>query len=231
MKLQSALSFLIILFFIFSSCKKDEIFTIEPASVYIKSSKEMTGGLKVFAGNGEIKDQSILNRFIGSDSAWFRYISDNLFPNSNRMDTIRFVDSGNAAIFDDYRYTDFLITRQKSDIVLSGKQTLQYTVSGELFTKTPGYWIMQYKPPVYAEYLISSTAGSYIFGYDSRKQFILTSDNGILKAPWILMITHYKVGYVVYSSVSNKPDFNFYKSVNTGDTVVLQQYSVIYKRY
>ena len=147
------------------------------------------------------------------------------------MDTIRFLDSKNARIFENYSYNDFSVTQQKSDIVLSGKQTIQYTHYGDLFTKSPGYLISQYKPPVYAEYLVSSTGGNYIFGYDSRKEFILTSENGILKAPWILMLTHYKAGYSLNYWVSNKPDFNFYKSLNTGDTVVLQQYSINYKKY
>jgi len=231
MKLQPALPYLFILFFIFSSCKKDDIFTIEPASAFVKSSKEKIGILRVFTANGEIKDQSILNRFNGWDSASLRYISDNLFPNPNRMDTIRFVDSKNARILEDYAYTDFLVTQQESDFVLSGKQTIHYTLYGDLFTKSPGYLISQYKPPVYAEYLISSTGGNYLFGYDTRKEYVLTSENGILKAPWILMITHYKAGYILYYSVSNKPDFNFYKSLNTGDTVVLQQYTINYKKF
>lgn len=231
MKFQPGLTFLIILFFIFFSCKKDDVFTIEPASVFIKSSKEKTGVVRVFAGNGEIKDQSILNRFNGSDSFSLKYMSDYLFPNPNRLDTIRFVDSKNARIFEDYSYTDFSVIQQKSDFVLSGKQPIHYSLYGDLFTRSPGYLISQYKPPVYAEYLVSSTGGNYIFGYDSRKEYVLTSENGILKAPWILMIAHYKAGYTLHYSVSNTPDFNFYKSLNTGDTVVLQQYSINYKKY
>ena len=231
MKLQPRLTSLIILFFIFSSCKKDEIFTIEPASAFVKSSKEKTGVLRVFAANGEIGDQSILNRFNGWDSVSLRYMSDNLFPNPNRVDTIRFPDAKNARIFENYSYNDYSVTPQKSDFVLSSKQTTQYTHYGDLFTKSPVYLISQYKLPIYAEYLVSSTGGNYIFGYDSRKEYVLTSENGILKAPWILMITHYKAGYTLNYSVSNKPDFNFYKSLNAGDTVVLQQYSINYKKY
>ena len=66
-------SFIIIFIAIifFSSCKKDEEFSIEPSSIYYKSSIEKLGAIKIYTGNGEIKDQSIINRYDGLDSAWF----------------------------------------------------------------------------------------------------------------------------------------------------------------
>jgi hypothetical protein len=229
MKIQPVKSILI-LFFIFSSCQKDGNFSIEPSSLFFKSSKEKKGSLRVFSGNGEVKDQLIIKSHIDSDTAWISGISYNLFPNTGRLDTIRFADSKNAIVYHDYSFKEYTVAQQQPNIFLTGKENYQSSHYGDLYSKAPSYWICQYKPPVYSEYLISSTGGNYDFGYETRNEFVLTSEKGVLKATWIVMIANYGNRYTLIYLVQNKPDFNFYRSLTPADTVVLQEYSINYKK-
>jgi hypothetical protein len=145
------------------------------------------------------------------------------------MDTVRFIDPENARIYD-YSYRDYSITKQNSDILLSSKSNIQLLISGDVFTKSAMYWINQYKPPVYSEYISSSTGGNYVFGYETKYLFVLSPVKGTVKANWIIMtVRSLKNNFQVYS-IQNKPDFNFYRSMTATDTVVLQQYVVNYTK-
>jgi len=232
MKLQPGLIYLLFALLFISSCKKEEIFEIESSSSFIKSSKETIGIVRVFTGNGEVTDQYIVQRHINLNSTAFNSISNSLLSATGRMDTIKFTDSKNAKVYDNYRYADYAVTQQKNDIILSGTQVIHSGHYGDLFTKSPAYQVCQYLPPIYAEYLISSTAGNYYFGYDTKNQFVLNSEKGVLQASYIIMMVNYPVAYSSRSyTVQNKPDFNFYKSLTPADTVVLQQFAVNYKKY
>src|SRR5258705_12963668 len=120
----------------FSSCKKDDEFVIEPSTLYYKSSIEKLGFVKIFAGNGEIKDPLIINKYYGLDSAWFTSRSRTLFPEHGRMDTVRFIDPENARIYDYYSYRDYSITKQNSDLLLSSKFNIELLNYGDVFTKS-----------------------------------------------------------------------------------------------
>lgn len=211
------------------SCKKDDQFSIEPSSLYYKSSIEMRGSMKMYTRDGEIKDPLILYKYYGLDSAWFTSRSQTLFPGRGRMDTVRFIDSEKARIYD-YSYRDYSITKQNSDLLLSSKSNIQLLISGDVFSKSPMYWINEYKPPVYSEYISSSTGGNYVFGYETKYLFVLSPVKGTVKANWIIMtVRSPKNNFQVYS-IQNKPDFNFYRSMTATDTVVLQQYVVNYTK-
>jgi hypothetical protein len=224
---RSFILFIAVMFF--SSCKKEEQFSIEPSSLYYKSSKEELA-IKVFTGSGEIKDQSIINRFITLDSGLLKNYSINLFPNRGEVDTIRFIDLENARISEIYSYRDYSTVKQNSDLLLTSKIDLQLTNYGDPFTKTLGYWICQYKPPIHSEYLVSSTGGNYIFGYDTKELFVISTEKGVVKANWILMVARYTNGSFRVYSIQNKLDFNFYKSLKLTDTITLQQYIINYTK-
>jgi hypothetical protein len=220
--------FIAIIFF--SSCKKDDEFLIEPSSLYYKSSIEMLGSMKMYTGNGEIKDPLIIYKYYGLDSAWFISRRKILFPERGRMDTIRFIDPENARIYDYYSYRDYSITKQNSDLLVTSKSNIQLLISNDVFSKSPMYWINQYKPPVYSEYISSSTGGNYVFGYDTKYLFVLSPAKGIVKANWIIMTVRTPNNNFQVYSIQNKPDLNFYRSMAATDTVVLQQYVVSYTK-
>jgi len=214
----------------FSSCKKDDPFSIEPSSEYYKSSKEKLGVIRVFTASGEVKDRSIINRYDALDSADLSNNTNTLFPFHGHLDTIRFVDQENARVYDKYTYKDFSITKQGSDLLLTGKLDLHLTSFGDLFTRTPGYWINQYKPAIYAEYLVSSTGGTYIFGYDTKELFVISTEKNVVKANWIMLGARSPNGNFSVYRIQNKPDLNFYKSLKSTDTITLQQYTINYTK-
>jgi hypothetical protein len=220
--------FIAIIFF--SSCKKDEEFSVEPSSLYYKSSIQPVGPMKFFTGNGEIQDLSTINKYYGLDSAWFTRRSRALFPEHGAMDTVRFIDQENARMYNYYSYRDCSITKQNSDLLLTDKLTIQLFTSGDVFTNSPMYLISQYKPAVYSEFIVSSTGGNYLFGYDTRYLFVLSPVNGTLKANWIIMTTRSANRNFNVYSIQNKPDFNFYRSMTATDTVLMQQYVINYTK-
>ena len=100
----------------------------------------------------------------------------------------------------------------------------------EVFTKTIHYYIALDKPPIFREYLVTSTAGLYGFGYSTLQQYHLETAGGQFKIPWIIGVVHYANGSTASLTVQNKIDINFYKNLSAGDTVVLQTYDVYYKK-
>lgn len=230
MKVNPRTFILFITVMFFSSCKKENPFSIEPSSGYYKSSKEKLGVIKVFTANGEVKNPLIISRYDALDSARFRNYSNALFPFPGVVDTIRFVDQENARVSHSYTYRDVSITKQGSDLLLTGKLDLHLVNTGDQFTKTIGYSINQYKPSIYAEYLVSSTGGTYVFGYDTKELFVISAENTVIKVNWIIMVARYANGFFTVYRIQNKPDFNFYKSLKSTDTITLQQYSISYKK-
>ena len=221
------LSFLIILIF---SCKKDEPFKqLTYPSVYYKSGIKIAGDLMVFSTAGEIKDPSIINRFLASDSFIYSSSADQIGNHPGVMDSIKLSDAQHAIVKESYSQYNCIVDQEKKELILTRADTSDGSSYPEQFTYSIMYNIGQVKPEVYSEYLISSTRGNYLFGYTGKEKYVLQESNGQLVAPEIIFIQHHLPGY--YNGRANNIFQNdFYKSIPTGDTVSIQGYFLLYEK-
>lgn len=213
------------LLFAFFSCKK-ESGMLKPTSTFHKTKKEASAPIRVFSNSGEIILASTVNRFVNYDSNWISQLSNRL----GYLDTIRILEDHTAKLFDDSRYKDFFYTGLLRDIRFTAKDTSTFYSGEEVYTRTLNYYIGWFKPIIFNEYIISSTAGYYTFGFSSQKEFYLVKENDHLAAPWMIYILRRQGGNVSMNRIQNKLDPGFYHSLAATDTLVLQEYSVIYEK-
>lgn len=212
------------------SCKKDGASANVTPGEYHKASKSPTGGTRLFALSGEIKNASIINRFENLDNNWLDAQADNLYPQPGRVDSIRVHDAKSIEVNDGWQYSSYDAATKGNNITLTARDTTTGVSYYEVFTRTIQYNIALNKPPVFGEYLVTSTAGLYGFGYTTQKQFHMEPEGVGLKLPWITGVIHYADGSTSSLSVQNRINVNFYKSLAAGDTVIIREYAVHYKK-
>jgi hypothetical protein len=212
------------------SCKKDGLSLLDTPAEYHKSGKTKKGGTMIFALSGEIKNASTINRFENFDNSWLEDLGNALYPNPGRADSIRVYSPKQVAINDNYRYKSYDVKTSGNNILLTARDTTTGMSYHEVFTRTIHYYIALNKPPVFREYLVTSTAGLFGFGYTTLQQFYLQTEGGQFKIPWIIGVVHYANGSTASLTVQNKLDNNFYKNLGAGDTVVLHTYDVYYTK-
>jgi hypothetical protein len=203
---------------IFISCKKEHTSLEYPSSYHRVNVNDLS--FRVFAASSEITDPAIVKRFNASDSSTISYYQF-------MLDTIRILDNVSAVLVERYSYEKYFYSISGKNIRLESVDTLKYSSSGEVFTRTLNYQIGQYKPTVFEEYLISSTAGLYTFGYKFRNQLNLEKDKDQLRASWLVFVTHKGTGSY-YTGLQNKLDPKFFKWIGANDTITVKEFSVIY---
>jgi hypothetical protein len=202
------------------SCKKDEVKLDYPSS-YHKTQKEISA-VRVFTSKGELKQSAIINHYATLDSNWFVYYRE-------QLDSVKLIDQQNAIMIEGYSSTKCNYVVNGRDLRFSSKDTFGFYSAGDIFTKTINYYAGQFKPPVYNESIVSSTAGNYLFSYLCRKEYYLTIGNDRLKAPWILAAVHTH-NFSPQFAIQNKLDRNFYKFIASSDTVVIQEFFTWYEK-
>ena len=210
------------------ACKKDSVSPIAPAP-YSKTSIEKSGNLRVFAKSGEIKHTSVVSRFAGMDTSSISSLATGIFSNGYYVDSIKVLDAGSAVIRDQFSYYSCSITSNGSMSIFTHKDTTTGIIYGDLYSRSIAYIISKYKPSILDEYIHTSTGGAYGFRYRTQKQFFLAQEHGKLKAPWIFGVYHYGSIGTATLTLHNKLDNSFYKSIGDKDTIVIQEYSIIYE--
>ncbi|MEP7373013.1 MAG: hypothetical protein ABI675_06445 [Chitinophagaceae bacterium] len=221
--------FLLLAELIFFSCKKNDTTQIAYPSVYHKSTIKTGGTPRLFCLNGEIRNPVIISRFNLLDSANFDLYANRLLDNHYRMDSIYLRDPQHATIKDYDIPKNCLVTRKRNVFELTGLDTITGYSSADEFTRTLSYYIGQIKPEVYAEYLISSTRGVYLFEYRGREKFVLDRSGGQLAAPFIIFIKHSQQQQST-EYVNNILQEDFYKNIAAGDTILLKKYLLLYEQ-
>jgi hypothetical protein len=225
-----ALSVAVLLLLFASSCKKDSTFQLDISARYKKTGLLQTGPTRLFTPGGEIKTSSIIAKFEDRDEDWLDAIAKSLFPQTGRIDTIRVSDAENIYVHDNYQYTLYGVSAKGNNSTLIAKDTTTGMSYYEVYTRTIQYNICLYKPPVFSEYLVSSTRGVYGFGYTTRHQYYLEQEGEGFRLPWITGVFHGGNGSTSSITIQNKIDPDFYKTLAAGDTVVIREYAVSYKK-
>jgi hypothetical protein len=213
------------------SCKKDSgPSLLDTPATYHKTSKSPTGSSRIFTRAGEIKTASIINRFENFDNNWLDALGDGLYPQAGRVDSIRVYDAKRIDVNNFLRYESYDVAAKGNNITLTAKDTSSDVSYHEVYTRSIYYYIALHKPPVFREYLVTSTAGLYGFGYTTLEQFHLETEGVGFKLPWITGVIHYANGATNSLSIQNRINVNFYKSLAAGDTVIIREYAVYYKK-
>lgn len=221
----------IVILLVAISCKKDGgPSLLETPATYHKTSKSPTGSTRLFAQAGEIKNASIISRFENFDNNWLEAIGNSLYPQAGRVDSIRVYDAKRIDVNNFYKYKSYDVAVNGNNIALTAKDTTSDVSYHEVYRRTIHYQIALNKPPVFREYLVSSTAGLYGFGYTTLEQFHLDAEGMGFKVPWITGVIHYANGSTNSLSVQNRINVNFYKTLAAGDTVIIREYAVYYKK-
>jgi hypothetical protein len=217
-----AVIFLCLLLF-FHSCKKENL--IDAGNTFHRTKSEPAGSIRVFARSGEVTNPSIVQRFEIQDSALISFYA----RGSGSFDTIRILDNHEARLFQ-YSYTNYSYNVHFNELKFTGKDTTTGFSYLEVYSRTLSYFLALYKPEIYREYVVSSTAGAYNFGYRSRNEYRLLKDNEKLKAPWIVALLHNKAFGIRAHWLQNKLDPNFYQQLAEKDTVVLSEHFLFYEK-
>ena len=99
------------------------------------------------------------------------------------------------------------------------------------YTKSPGYYLLQYKPKVYSEWLYSSVRGDYIFGWLGEIKNVVTTDGTRLILPLIFYSQRRNGQYPRSSYLNNYIAKDFVKSIMPGDTLsVLEAEGLLRKK-
>jgi hypothetical protein len=212
------------------SCSKSDG-KISYHTFYHKTKIKPSSGILVYSNQGQITDIDIVNRLIAIDSFYFSYHRNDITSSYNNYhDSIEFIDALHAKVLIDYNnWSNCDITDQFPRLILTRKDTL--TVSGvqyDPFSQTLPYWLCQYKPLIYQEWLVSSTRGYYLFGYSGNDKFAFKLSGDQLYAHITMYVEHkqlFQTGYV-----NNFLDENFYLNLPDGDTVTIQSHSLLYEK-
>ncbi len=214
------------------SCEDDDVSLVTYPSFYHKSGLMSSGNMRVFSSMGEIKSNSVINRYAEYDTSYYSYYAKDI-SNYAFMDSVKFIDSKNAILNHQYSNQDCLYSQENDLLVLTevdtGKDCCTYR---EVMSRSILYYISQVKPEIYSEYLYSSTRGDYYFGFVGKRKFVFTKSGQQLVAPIIQFTQHYGSVFNVTTRgfVNNVLQPDFYTYLAIGDTVTLMESLIRYDK-
>jgi hypothetical protein len=221
-----------IFFYSFFSCKKTDLLAIS-AGTYSKADITASGSVRVFCSAGEIIDPGIRNRFVTDDNSYFES-GANLSNNGlGQLDVITFTDAQTAVVNEDYQSYNCSIATDVPLILFSRIDTSRSFTYDEVRSHQITYYIAKIKPQVFAEDISSSSGNTYVFSFTGIEKFVAIQENNQLKTPFLQFIVHRVTGsgsYFHYYRINNILQPDFYLHLPAGDTVVLREYRVSYKK-
>lgn len=195
-------------------------------SIYHKTGIQAESKLLVFSNQGQITDPYTIGRYIAMDGDGINYYSNSLIdPYNHYQDSIEFIDPTHAKLLVDQAWVNCDLIDQFPLFILTRKDTTTSNIDYDPYSQSLRYWISQFKPEIYQEWLISSTRGYYLFGYTAREKYVYKISGTQLCAQMTLFVNHNLTGYV-----NNFMDEKFYLNLPAGDTISVQSYSLKYER-
>lgn len=220
----------VFLLVIFLSCSKDGTAFLNSPGIYFKDNITLTSETRVFTSTGQVKNSNIVQRFDSKDSAFYGAFRNEVYFYRGKMDSLKVTSSGIMEVNDNYQYRSYEVTSKGKNITLTARDTTAGYSYEEVYTRTLLYYLGFYKPPVFSEYLVSSTRGQYQFGYSTLQQYYLVQQDNLFNVHWVFAIAHKANGSTNFLRLQNKADLNFYKKLNTGDTVTIREYELTYDK-
>ena len=214
------------LFFIFS-CKKENI-DFDYGATYYKSSIQQHGLLRYFTTTGEITNSPAINNYFDDDTSYFGYLRQYLMQ-PGYYDTL-IVSSPNEVIDDTYNWRIRYPAKLDGRRLIMTRDSLTRYSSGDEYTRSPGYYLLHYKPKVYYEWLQSSLRGDYLFGFRGEAKNVVTTDGVKLIFPLIFSRQHRNGKFPNADYSNNYIAKDFFKSIIPGDTLSVLELRVYYDK-
>lgn len=226
--MRSSFFFLVLTgYFLIYSCKKETAIQINYNYTYQKTGSAAAGPIRVFARTGEIRDYKIVKKITILDSADFTSVGYDWGFNQLMMNC-SFSNAGQGVVTNYYTSENCTSIQVNGYLRLNGSNNITGYSGGDIYTHSFLYNIVQMKPIVFNQYLASSTNGNYQFEYTGLQTYIFTQWQHQLVAPVFLYAVrsnnYYYSGYF-----NNIPDYNFFKQIPVGDTLILQEFYLLYK--
>jgi hypothetical protein len=218
---------------LFFSCKKSDISLVVAGSSYYKSDITSSSAIRVYSSGGEITDPDTKNRFISADGFYFESGANPSNNGPGILNDILFADAQHAVVNENFQPYNCSIAVKDPLIILSRIDTSRGVTYGEVLTHHVTYYIGKIKPQVFDENISSSSANMYIFGFTGIEKFVAIQENNQLTTPFLQFIVHGINGSGInfgFYRVNNILQPDFYLHLPAGDTVVLREYRVSYKK-
>jgi len=226
MKAKTLITVSSVLFFIFS-CKKENI-DFDYGATYYKSSIQQFGLLRYYTSNGEITNSSAINNYFDDDTTQFGFYFQYVMR-QGYYDTLT-ISSPNEVFDDTYNWRiRYSATKDGRRLILTQDTVLNFSGPDE-YTKSPPYYLSQYQPKVYSEWLYSSVRGEYIFGYRGESKNVVAADERGLVFPLIFYRQRRNGKYPISSYVNNYVRKDFFKNILAGDTLSVLEVRVYYDK-
>lgn len=148
-------------------------------------------------------------------------------------DSVVFIDPLHAVISKDHTTYTCNVLNKFPYLICNRPDTIRQLSYGEQYTRQIAYNIVGIKPQVFDENIYSSSGNNYNFSYSSIEKFVLIPEKNQLTAPLLQVIVHGTQG--IYSTfqffrLNNVLQHDFYLRLLAGDTVVLSEYRVFFKK-
>lgn len=210
-------------------CQDDDV--IYPIN-YHKSEILQTSPFRVFTHQGEIKNPSIINKFMLRDTSNYNSWASTLVDQDHPyLDTIRFTSASQAVVKFYYSMIQCSARNTISTTVLTRSDTSWGFTEGNEITHHVSYLIGEEKPEIFSEYLYSSTRGSYLFGFAAREKFVLKHNGAHLSAPIIMFTWYNPVANSFFRAfINNTLESDFYRKLEEKDTVSLREYQLLFEK-
>ena len=230
---QAGICFFATLFLTICGCKKDgqvgNVMYDSPYAVYGSKGPEK---VRVFTHSGEILAPGLLSYYTVKDIDQLKDYVNMMVAGHQGIDTIRISANQEATTFETYSRSIYKVNKGKNRLELSTKDTLTGYSYFDQYSKTLPYLMSELKPLVFNEYLYSSVP-EYTFGYKAIEKLVVIPKNDELEIPLLTFAWYKKQGASSGNYFYNKYnllDPQFYKTMLSGDTVVLKETTILYRR-
>ena len=216
-------SFLLLIF----SCKKENADVVYGAT-YMKSATQTLSEIRYYSRNGNIDIKSIPAIWIDNDTARFNFLTTSI-RTPGFLDSLKFINSQEAISKYYNSETKYTMEKTGSRMILTEKNIIGYhSTYADEYTKSPQYYLLQYKPEVFDEWIISSIRGAYLFGYSTKQKVVVEINGDKLFLP-IIYYQQHRNGQTINSSyLNNNLQKDFYKNIMAGDTIAVMEARLIY---
>jgi len=212
---------LTILFFL-ASCKKE--ITISYPSVYHGIEYQVTTLPRIFTSNGEITNQANADKFRTYNSTAFTPAVLESYP--HRADTINVESAASLKIYEDFSYSDYIVSRNKNELVC--KAAVSHPVDWDpLPYGSPTYEALLYKPVLENERIVN---GFHRFDVTEFRVVDVTSADEVYMPVLVFALMSPTRAYVSgdYFNTFNN-NFN-YKILGPQDTFAVQEYKLLFRK-
>lgn len=209
------------------SCEKDSS-DFDYGSTYYKSYVDKTTLIRYYTYQGEITNGSVINNFYSEDTAQFGYYLEYVMS-KGYFDTLIIPSPNEVSVKNYGTKVSYRASKEGSRLIFKQDSIVAYS-GGDEFSRSPEYYLLQYKPKIYSEWLYSSTRGDYVFAYLGEYINVVAADGDKINFPVILSRQRRAGKYPISEILNNYLDREFWKKIMPGDTLTLLETKMHYEK-